>query len=361
MFCEQCGQPINVSDRFCGHCGAAVHQRAAAPAPATAPTSRSFSFGRYLLIVLVIGIVSYAAYTFLNSSALLSEYRNEEEVTALSELGPMMEPVGYFSDMSLFDADISNPEWFAQIQYLDIEHTPITTDNEILAAVVKIVCEDDDYIYYGSGTNVDPAGYVLTNYHVVEGLAEDACMVGFPDPESGLIREAYWSTIIYDEENETGHDLAYLSIEAPVLDEEGNVYGYHDKVRERGGYPYFKHSEECLSTATRLGDEIIILGYPPLSGGSLTLTNGLVSSLYSQDGYIVTNAKIVSGNSGGLAVDSNGCYVGVPTAVYYEAGDEPLGEIIDAEFVFDFDEAVEDDLQAYYQRNNITETYEPSE
>lgn len=61
----------------------------------------------------------------------------------------------------------------------------------------------------------------------------------------------------------------------------------------------------------------------------------------------------MSGNSGGLAVDSNGCYVGVPTAVYYDDEDvnqELFGEIIDAEFVFDFDLAVEDDLQEYYEK-----------
>lgn len=116
------------------------------------------------------------------------------------------------------------------IKYLDVEQTPVTDENRTYASVVKIVCEDDDYIYYGSGTNLDSAGYVLTNYHVVEGLPEDACMVGFPDPKSGLIREAYWTTIITDKADETGHDLAYLAIERPIFDEEGNLYGYYDKV-----------------------------------------------------------------------------------------------------------------------------------
>jgi hypothetical protein len=369
MFCDKCKKKLNEGDKFCVHCGETVSVKQVPPdthTPST-PTSSSTPFPvvKYLLAVFAVGMISFVGYMLLNngsydtSSDSYSSHE-EESVTALNELGPLMEPVGYFDDVSLLDADMSADEWFSHIKYLDVEQTPVTDENRTFASVVKIVCEDDDYIYYGSGTNVDASGYILTNYHVVEGLPEDACMVGFPDPKSGLIREAYWTTIITDKANETGHDLAYLAIERPIFDEEGNLYGYYDKVAN-GGFPYFEHTDECLATATQLGDELRILGYPPLSGGSLTITNGLVSSLYSPDGYIVTSAKIVSGNSGGLAVDSNGCYVGVPTAVYYDDEDvnqELFGEIIDAEFVFDFDLAVEDDLQEYYKRKGILETPE---
>jgi hypothetical protein len=368
MFCEKCGEKLNEGDKFCIHCGETVSAGQVTPdtCTPTAPTSSStsFSVAKYLPAIFVVVMISFVGYVLLNngshdtsSDAYISD--EEEYVSALNELGPLMEPVGYFSDMSLFEADIDPKEWFSQVQYLDVEQTLVTDENMTFASVVKIVCEDDDFIYYGSGTNVDPAGYVLTNYHVVEGLEEDACMVGFPDPMSGLIREAYWTTIITDKANETGHDLAYLAIEKPIYDEEGNLYGYYDRILD-SSFPYFKHTDECLATATKLGDELRILGYPPLSGGSLTITNGLVSSLYSQDGYIVTSAKIVSGNSGGLAVDGNGCYVGVPTAVYYdeETDDEVFGEIIDAEFVFDFDVAIEDDLEEFYKDTGRTDSFE---
>ena len=103
----------------------------------------------------------------------------------------------------------------------------------------------------------------------------------------------------------------------------------------------------------------MVLGYPPLSGGALTVTDGLISSLYSQRGYLVTSAKIMSGNSGGLAIDENGCYVGVPTAVYLdeETDGEALGEIIDREFTIEFDNAIEDDLEKYYEANGIKKTH----
>ncbi len=220
------------------------------------------------------------------------------------------------------------------------------------------MCEDEDYFYYGSGTNLDPSGYILTNHHVVENLPEDACMVGFPDPATGLIVEAYWTTIITDRQEETEHDLAYLAIDKPVFDEEGNIYGYYDKITN-GTLPYFEHTTRCLDTKYQLGEKILVLGYPPLSGTALTVTDGLISSFYSQNGYIITSAKIVSGNSGGLAINEDGCYVGVPTAFYYEEGEsdsEVLGEIIDWEFVTEFDEAIEDDLEVYYQERGIADT-----
>ncbi len=362
MFCEKCGGKLNKEDKFCIHCGDTMSEKRVTPEIQTPTTtsSPSFQIAKYFLAVFAVGMISFVGYMLINNSSHDTPSDNNvleesEYTTALSELGPMMEPVGYFDDVSLINTDMNVDEWFSHMKYLDVEQIAVTDENRTFASVVKIVCEDDVNRYYGSGTNVDPAGYILTNYHVVEGMPEDACMVGFSDPESGLVREAYWTKIITDKDDETGHDLAYLAIERPVFDEEGNLYGYYDKVTN-SSFPYFEHTDECLATATKLGDELRILGYPPLSGGSLTITNGLVSSLYSQDGYIITSAKIVSGNSGGLAVDINGCYVGVPTASYYEEGDEQLGEIIDAEFVFDFDLAIEDDLQEYYEKSGILET-----
>lgn len=254
MFCEKCGEKLNEGDKFCIYCGETVSVKQVPPdihtPPAPTSSSTPFPVAKYILAVFAVGMTSFVGYMLLNNGSYdtsSDSYSSDEEkyVTALNELGPLMEPVGYFDDVSLLDADISVDEWFSHIKYLDVEQTPVTDENRNFASVVKIVCEDDDYIYYGSGTNVDPAGYVLTNYHVVEGLPEDACMVGFPDPKSGLIREAYWTTIITDKADETGHDLAYLAIERPIFDEEGNLYGYYDKVAN-GGFPYFEHTDECL-------------------------------------------------------------------------------------------------------------------
>ena len=284
----------------------------------------------------------------------------EDCITLLGGMSESIEPVGYFDEPELFNADLTDDEWFAHIKYFAATEPTLTEGNKSFASVVKIICEDGDFLHYGSGTNVDEHGHILTNYHVVEDLLPDSCLVGFPDA-TGLIKEVYRSTIVTDKENKTGHDLAYLVINSPFFDDDGKMYGYYSRI-ENGLFPYFEDTEKCSSTAVGLGDELLILGYPLLSGGALTITSGLVSSLYSQDGYIVTSAKVASGNSGGLAIDKNHCYIGVPVGFYYDselASEEVFGEIIDAEFVADFNLAVEDDFEAYYKENNITETPDP--
>lgn len=367
MFCEQCGEKLNIDDQFCVHCGVPINTPQE-PVSSIQPVRRSYEFFwfKYAKVLFGIVVVAFIGYISINNDSSEEGWLDEEELygTALSELGPSMEPVGFFNDMSLFDSEtISDEEWFSHLKYYDVEEVKYTNTfkqftnrDEVFSSVVKIVCEDEEYLYYGSGTNVDPSGYVLTNHHVIEGAPEDSCMVGFPDPLSGLVKEAYWVSIIADKDNETGHDLAYLAIEEPVFDEDGYLYGYYDKI-ERGGFPHFEDTDECLNTEMLLGEKILILGYPPLSGEALTVTNGLISSLYSPNNYLITSAKIVSGNSGGLAIDERGCYVGVPTAVYSdkEVDDEKLGEIIDAEFVFEFNKAIEDDLEEYYKINEIVE------
>lgn len=347
MFCKYCGKEIKEGNKFCNFCGQVLSPEM--------PTEQKKSWGSYawkiLLVLAIIVAVGLYAFTYLGDYAPEDDYIS----SFLDELDPSIQPVGYFDDPNLFESEsISDEEWFSHLQYYEIEDANPLFDEtkfqfpnqrKIFSSVVKVVCEDFDYFYFGSGTNFDSNGYVLTNLHIVEDV-EGRCVIGFPDPETGLIKEAYWATPIIDKDNVTGHDLAYLSIEEPLFDENYNVYGYYDKI-SNGLFSYFEITEDCFNTPIQLGDKLFVVGYPPLSGGSLTITDGLISSLYSQDGYIITSAKIVSGNSGGLAVDGQGCYVGVPTAVYYEEGDEYLGEVIDAEFVDEFDEAVADDIEGY--------------
>ena len=350
MYCKYCGKQTKEDNKYCKYCGKSL--------PINTSNKRKNKFGirRKIVISLVSILVVIIALFFYYDDYVYQDYY---VASIIDDIGPSLQPVGYFDAPEIFDSEeISTEEWFSHIQYYDVEYEESMYDDsksqfsrqrDILSSVVKIVCEDSDNFYYGSGTNFEGNGYILTNRHVVEdvvGNEDSRCFVGFPDSESGLIVEAYWAFPIIDKDDVTGHDLAYLSIEKPVFDEDKNIYGYYDKISD-GTFPYFEITEECSETPIQLGEKLFIVGYPPLSGGALTITDGLVSSLYSQDNYIITSAKIVSGNSGGLAVDELGCYIGVPTAVYYQEGDEYLGEIIDAEFVDEFDEAVEDDIYEY--------------
>ncbi len=353
MYCERCGQRLESEERFCATCG---QERSAT---STIVTRHSSSKKIFVGIGIVLGIF------FIFWLATPTEDLPEIDATTavLEELSPLLEPVGELTE-STFDEtvrigrDLTEDDWLNGIYYYeqsDTTQNPLTRDEEIFSAVVKIICEDDESFYYGSGTTVDPGGYILTNQHVVEDSLDGYCVVGFPDPLTGLIKEAYWGKVIIDDEQVSGHDLAYIAVTRPVVDEEGNVFGYYFRA-QNSAFPYLDYyADECISVAPRLSEGIRILGYPPLSGGALTVTNGLISSLYSQSGYLITSAKIVSGNSGGLAVNEQGCHIGVPTSVYYDEteNEELLGEIIDLEFVFEFDKAVRDELDEYYTANGI--------
>src|SRR6202012_5712916 len=70
----------------------------------------------------------------------------------------------------------------------------------------------------------------------------------------------------------------------------------------------------CENDAPTLGEQVHVFGYPAISAGGyyLTIRDGTVSTL-PNDGTIYTSAKIDHGSSGGLAVDENGCILGVPS------------------------------------------------
>lgn len=274
---------------------------------------------------------------------------NYEDHSLLTELETGIQPVGIFLEPSLFyKEEVDFWEWISYIEYnQDIFKDSHEDYLQVRSAVVKIVCEDEKNYYYGSGTNFNKEGYVITNLHVIEGRDDLSCLVGFPDPESGLVREAYWAVPIMSKEAEPEHDLVVLSLENPVFDEEYNIYGFYERFID-GSFPYYKESDECLEKYPQLGERIIVLGYPLLSGGALTITDGVISSLYSFDNYIVTSAKIGGGNSGGLAINENNCFVGIPVAVYLEENNERYGEIIDAPYVYDFYSSMKDTIIEYY-------------
>lgn len=83
----------------------------------------------------------------------------------------------------------------------------------------------------------------------------------------------------------------------------------------------------------RIGDDIVILGYPSIGAHSgLTATEGIISGI--EEDFYITSAKIDHGNSGGLAIHiEQNCYIGIPTSA--EIGTvESLGRIIKKEVVF---------------------------
>ena len=140
----------------------------------------------------------------------------------------------------------------------------------------------------GSGFVISSDGYILTNYHVVNGVSN--ITVFFADGSS------YDAVLIGGEDD---NDIAVLKIEAADLTPV--VLGDSDSVT--------------------VGENVYAIGNP-LGELTFTLTGGLVSakdrSVTSSDGTVInmlqTDTAINSGNSGGPLFDRYGQAVGIVSA-----------------------------------------------
>ena len=142
----------------------------------------------------------------------------------------------------------------------------------------------------GSGFIISRDGYILTNYHVVEG-AESIIVTAY----SG---ETYDGALVgYDESN----DIAVLKVEAEDL------------------IPVTIGDSDAL----RVGDEVIAIGNP-LGELTFSLTGGMISALDREItvsggetmDLIQTDCAINSGNSGGALFNMYGEVIGITNAKY---------------------------------------------
>ena len=160
----------------------------------------------------------------------------------------------------------------------------------------------------GSGVIIDPAGLVVTNYHVIEGASE--VKVALADK-----REFDAEIALKDEHS----DLAVLRLK---------------DAKERFPALEFGNSDEL-----QVGDVVLAIGDP--FGIGQTVTHGIVSAVArTQVGisdyqfFIQTDAAINPGNSGGALVDVNGRLVGINTAIYSRSGgSQGIGFAIPANMV----------------------------
>ena len=135
----------------------------------------------------------------------------------------------------------------------------------------------------GSGFIVDPAGYILTTDHVIDGAGRLTVIF---DDGTRLIPQI----VAFDAER----DIALLRIET---------------TRQLTALP--------LATEVREGDEVVALGYPLGLQDRMTTTRGIVSAFRTVErvAYIQTDAAINPGNSGGPLLNLSGEVVGMSTAV----------------------------------------------
>ncbi len=144
----------------------------------------------------------------------------------------------------------------------------------------------------GSGFIIDPAGYVVTNNHVI--AEADEITVTLADD-----RRLKAKVVGRDAKT----DLALLKVESAAL------------------LPAVEFGD---SKGTRVGDWVVAIGNPFGLGG--TVTAGIVSARHRDinsgpyDDFIQTDASINRGNSGGPMFNLDGKVIGINTAIFSPSG-----------------------------------------
>jgi hypothetical protein len=208
--------------------------------------------------------------------------------------------------------------------------------DKIASIVVNILCTDgtDNGSGGGSGTIMESSGLILTNAHIIphyetENISDVGCIITLPDIQ-GKVKEIYYGQPIMIPDLSIEYDLAFVNITEAYTDDDGVVWATYPKTFDS------LIDTICENDDVKLGEPVRVFGYPAISGGGyyLTVTDGIVSSL-PDDGTIVTSAKIAHGNSGGIATDQNGCFIGVPSM--FQGDDaESLGILISNNIVVEF-------------------------
>jgi len=152
--------------------------------------------------------------------------------------------------------------------------------------------EPRDATSLGSGFIVDPAGYIVTNYHVIEGADEITVI---------LHDDTNLKATLVGRDPKT--DIALLKVNT---DEKLVPVSWGD------------------SDAARVGDWVLTIGNPFGLGG--TVTAGILSARQRDinagpyDDFLQTDAPINRGNSGGPMFNMDGQVIGIDTAIYSPSG-----------------------------------------
>lgn len=191
------------------------------------------------------------------------------------------------------------------------------TDGQVSAeAIVQITALYTDFgkveeAWIGSGTIISPDGLILTNAHVVlpsKYFPVDNLKISLTvSPDQPAVPAFFAEVLQADREL----DIAVIRIHQDI-----------------DGSPVDRASLDLPAVSLgdsqqlNLGDTLVIMGYPGIGGDTITLTRGEVAGFTSEEKYgdrafIKTSATIAGGNSGGLAANSQGQLIGIPTQLGY--------------------------------------------
>ncbi len=202
----------------------------------------------------------------------------------------------------------------AQFYNTDGAHTATVSDvRDLVKQIGEAVVQVRTPGGLGSGFFINADGYLITNFHVIEGETEITVEV-YRQVDGQLDRESYKKVRIVAINK--FQDLALLKIE--------------DK-----NAPKFKYVTLGNSDALSVGEAVFAIGSP--MGLERTVTEGILSTKTREmegELYLQTTAQINPGNSGGPLFDMAGNVIGV-TNMKIMFG-EGLGFAIPVELVRNF-------------------------
>jgi len=185
---------------------------------------------------------------------------------------------------------VANLAMPAQFYYSTLLTSPARDVSSLVKQIGEAVVQVRTPEGLGSGFFINADGYLITNFHVIEGETEISVEV-YHQKDGQLDRETYKQVKIIAINK--FHDLALLKIE--------------DK-----NAPKFKFVTLGNSDALSVGDAVFAVGSP--LGLERTVTQGIVSTKTRQmEGnlFLQTSAQINPGNSGGPLFNLAGEVVGV--------------------------------------------------
>ena len=144
----------------------------------------------------------------------------------------------------------------------------------------------------GSGFIIDKDGYIVTNYHVIDGADE---------VEVSITPDIKYEAKIIGKDKKT--DLALI------------------KINSKKPLHYLSFGD---STKAKIGQWVLAIGNP--FGLSHTVTHGIISAkgrvlgVGPYDNFIQTDAPINPGNSGGPLLNIHGQVIGINSAIYTKTG-----------------------------------------
>ncbi len=192
--------------------------------------------------------------------------------------------------------------------------------NAALATVLILALDrDNDVLSRGSGALIAEDGLVLTSHHVIADnrRRDGRVIILVPDhPTPSRLEDftPYLGLVLPDRSNPQA-DLALVQIDQTFAEE---------PLPAETTFPALTLGD---STQLSVNDEIHVLGYPGMIGSTLLTVPGQIIGMNEEDGlpWLLTNATIASGNSGGVVLNQAGELVAIPTMT---ANDERSGNTI---------------------------------